>query len=160
MATHSNILAWKTHGQRSVVGCSPWGRRESDATKRLHFTSLQNRDKWVSLPGYQALSYCSCPIGTPWGVKGWERKVFWPQIAELHIKGMISMSWDSCVFPFMKWSEVRSLSRVWLFVTPWTIAYQAAPSTRFSRQEYWSGLPFPSPEDLPNSGIEPGSPAL
>ena len=44
--------------------------------------------------------------------------------------------------------------------TPWTVAYQAPPSMRFSRQEYWSGLPFPSPGDLPNSGIEPGSPAF
>ena len=57
-------------------------------------------------------------------------------------------------------SEVKSLSCVWLLVTPWTIAYQAPPSMEFSRQEYWSGLPFPSPEDLPNPGIEPGSPAL
>ena len=55
----------------------------------------------------------------------------------------------------MKW-----LSRVWLFATPWTVAYQAPPSMEFSRQEYWSGLPFPSPGDLPNPGIEPGSPAL
>ena len=45
-------------------------------------------------------------------------------------------------------------------MTPWAIAYQAAPSIGFSRQEYWSGLPFPSPGDLPDSGIEPGSPAL
>ena len=52
-----------------------------------------------------------------------------------------------------------SLSRVQLFATPWTVAYQA-PSMRFSRKEYWSGLPFPSPEDLPDPGIEPGSPAL
>ena len=51
-------------------------------------------------------------------------------------------------------------SRVWLFVTPWTVAYQASPSMGFSRQEYWSGLPFPSPGDLPNPGIEPRSPAL
>ena len=43
---------------------------------------------------------------------------------------------------------------------PWTVAYQAHPSMGFSRQEYWSGLPFPSPEDLPDSGIKPGSPAL
>ena len=56
--------------------------------------------------------------------------------------------------------KVRSLSRVRLFVTPWTVAYQAFPSMGFSRQEYWSGLPFPSPGDLPNPGIEPGSPAL
>ena len=44
-----------------------------------------------------------------------------------------------------KWSEVKSLSRVWLFATPWTVAYQASLSMGFSRQEYWSGLPFPSP---------------
>ena len=43
---------------------------------------------------------------------------------------------------------------------PWTIAHQAPLSMGFSRQEYWSGLPFPSPGDLPNPGIEPGSPAL
>ena len=47
-----------------------------------------------------------------------------------------------------------------LFVTPWTVAYQAPSSMGFSRQEYWSGLPFPSPGDLPNPGTEPGSPAL
>ena len=41
-----------------------------------------------------------------------------------------------------------------------TIAYQASPSVGYSRQEYWSGLPFPLPGDLPNPGIEPGSPAL
>ena len=56
--------------------------------------------------------------------------------------------------------KVKSLSRVRLFATPWTVAYQAPPSMGFSRQEYWSGLPFPSPGDLPNPGIEPGSPVL
>ena len=55
------------------------------------------------------------------------------------------------------WSEVKSLSRVQLFAMPWTVAYQAPPSMGFSRQEYWSGLPFPSPGDLPDPGIEPGS---
>ena len=44
--------------------------------------------------------------------------------------------------------------------TPWTVAYQAPPSMGSSRQEYWSGLPFPSPGDLPDPGVEPGSPAL
>ena len=56
--------------------------------------------------------------------------------------------------------EVKSLSRVRLFVTPWTAAYHAPLSMGFSRQEYRSGLPFPSPGDLPNPGIEPGSPTL
>ena len=55
---------------------------------------------------------------------------------------------------------VQSLSCVRLFAIPWTVAYHAPPSTGFSRQEYWTGLPFPSPEALPDPGIEPGSPAL
>ena len=59
-----------------------------------------------------------------------------------------------------KWSEVKWLSRVRLFATLWTVACQAPLSMGFSRQEYWSGLPFPSPGDLPDPGIEPGSPAL
>ena len=56
--------------------------------------------------------------------------------------------------------KVKSLSRVGLFATPWTVAYQAPPSMGFSRQECWSGLPFLSPGDLPDPGIEPGSDAL
>ena len=57
-------------------------------------------------------------------------------------------------------SEVKSLSHVQLFETPWTVAYQAPPSMGFSRQAYWSGVPFPPPRDLPGPGIEPRSPAL
>ena len=53
-----------------------------------------------------------------------------------------------------------SLSPVQLFMTPWTVAHQAPLSMGFSRQEYWSGLPFPSPGDLPDPGMELGSPAL
>ena len=45
-------------------------------------------------------------------------------------------------------------------VTPWTVAHQASPTVGFSSQEYWSGLPLPSPGDLPDPGTEPGSPAL
>ena len=53
---------------------------------------------------------------------------------------------------------MKSLSRVqW---SPWTVAHQAPQSMEFSRQEYWSGLPFPSPGGYPNPGIEPGSPTL
>ena len=55
---------------------------------------------------------------------------------------------------------MKSLSRVRLFATPWTVAYQAPLSMGFSRQEYWSRLPFPSPGDLPDPGIGPRSPAL
>ena len=57
-------------------------------------------------------------------------------------------------------SEVKSLSSVRLFATPWTVAYQAPLFMGFSKQEYWSGLPFPFPRDLPDPGIEPISPVL
>ena len=52
------------------------------------------------------------------------------------------------------------IAQLCLFATPWTIARQAPLSMGFSRQEYWSGLPFPPPGDLPNPGIEPVSPSL
>ena len=55
---------------------------------------------------------------------------------------------------------VAMLSHVWFFATLWTIALKVPLSVGFSRQEYWSGLLFPSPGDLPDSGIEPASPAL
>ena len=54
-----------------------------------------------------------------------------------------------------KESEVKSI-----FATPWTVAHQAPPSMGFSRQEYWSRLPFPTPGDLPNPGMESRSPAV
>ena len=56
--------------------------------------------------------------------------------------------------------KAKLLSRVRLFVTPWTVAHQDPPSMGFSRQEYWSGLPFLSPGALPDPGIRPRSPAL
>ena len=69
--------------------------------------------------------------------------------------------WQGCILLLCLFNLhaelVAWLSRVWLFVTPWTVAYQTPPSMGFSRPEYWSGLPFPSPGDLPNPGIEPRS---
>ena len=56
--------------------------------------------------------------------------------------------------------KVKSFSRVPLFAIPWTVTYQAPLSMEFSRQEYWSGLPLPSPGGLPDPGIELRSPAL
>ena len=75
-------------------------------------------------------------------------------------------AWHCCLLCFStvgfvesewKW---KSLSHVRLFVTPWTVARQDPLSMEFSRQEYWSGLPFPTPRDLPNPVIEPRSPTL
>ena len=66
--------------------------------------------------------------------------------------------WLIYSFNVKKWSEVKSFSHVRIFVTPWIVAYQAPPSMGFSRQEYGSGLSFPSSRDLPYTGIEPRSP--
>ena len=57
------------------------------------------------------------------------------------------------------WTQLKQLSSS-SFVTTWTVAHQCPLSMEFSRQEYWSGLPFPSPEDLPDPGIEAQPPAL
>ena len=61
---------------------------------------------------------------------------------------------------FPEFAQVKLFSHVWLFATPWTVACQAPLFMGFSRQEYWSGWPFPSSGDLPDPGIEPGSPTL
>ena len=74
-------------------------------------------------------------------------------------KGVLTLFllwWYYCMWKWKCWS----LSCVLLFVTPRTIACQAPLSMGFSRQEYWSGLPFPSPGDPPDPGTEPRSPAL
>ena len=69
--------------------------------------------------------------------------------------------YSQCLYmaPGTETGTVCSLSCVWLFPTPWTVARQASLPMAFSRQEYWSGLPFPPPGDLPNPGIKPRSPA-
>ena len=69
-----------------------------------------------------------------------------------------STTWEAHKAPVKV--KVKSLSRVWLFVTPWILAYQASPSMGFSKQGYWSGLLLLSPGDPPNPGIEPEFPAL
>ena len=61
--------------------------------------------------------------------------------------------WRCCHLPIFYSRKMHSLSRVRLFVIPWTVVYQAPLSMGFSRQEYWSGLPFPSLGDLPDPGI-------
>ena len=69
----------------------------------------------------------------------------------------LDLKWYSSYYEQVKMIVAQSLSDS---ATPWTIACQAPLSMEFSSQEYWSGLPYPSPGDLPVSGVEPGSPAL
>ena len=76
-------------------------------------------------------------------------------------QGMLPASYnDHEPSPAVTKRKVKSLSHVRFFATPWTVAYQAPLSMGFSRQEYWSGLPFPSPGDLPYPGSKPRSPTL
>ena len=86
--------------------------------------------------------------GSVFAALWWPRKVGWESGREAHKGG------DLCML------HVWVLSHVWLFVTPWTVACQALLSVKFSNQEYWNGLSFPPPGDLPDSGIEPVSPTL
>ena len=76
--------------------------------------------------------------------------------------GSMLCAFRSSQVPYMeeKKVKVKSRSRVPLFAIPWTVAYQVPVSMEFSRQEYWSGLPLPSPGDLSSPGIEPRSPTL
>ena len=98
----------------------------------------------------------------------WER----PEVGSLSLPNVSHIYTISMNFPFLPVKvinisfipkvkvKVKSLSRVRLSATPWTVAQQAPPSMGFSRQEYWSGLPFPFLGDLPDLGIKPRSPAL
>ena len=83
-------------------------------------------------------------------MSGWRNFILW----EKHTLMYLILTVCACV------CVCEPLSRVWLFATPWTVAYQVPLSMGFSRQEYWSGLPFSSLGDLPNPGIELQSSAL
>ena len=113
MAIHSNILACRIPWTEEPRRLCPWGHKESDTTKWLHFTFSQVED----------MSTCVCVC--------------------------------VCVCVYVFSHQVLSNS----FVTPWTVAHQASLSMGFPRQEYWSGLPFPSPGKLSNPGTEHASPA-
>ena len=87
----------------------------------------------------------------------------WPRKGETNSSKIIGGLHNRLLWHVYQWKwkvKVKLLSPVWLFATLWTVAHQAPPSMGFSRQKYWSGLPCPSPGDLPNPRIEPRSPAL
>ena len=79
-------------------------------------------------------------------------------VLSVNLSFSISKVVDLIRLPSRRADEVKSPSRVRLFATPWTVAYKSPLSMEFSRQEYWNGLPFSSPGDLPDPGIEPRSP--
>ena len=125
------FLPGKSHGQRSLVGYSPWGRKESNRTERLH----------SELAAAAAESLQSCPtLCDP--IDGSSPSSPVPGILQARTLEWVAISFSNA----WKWKvKVKSLGRVQLFMTPWTAAHQAPPSMGFSRQEYWSGVPLPSP---------------
>jgi len=123
-------------GQGGLARCDSWGRTESDTTERLNWMIIF----WYATI-YAAKSLQSCPTlcdpvdGSPPGSPV-------PGILQARTLEWVAISFSNA----WKWEvKVKSLSCVRLFMTPWTSAYQAPPSMGFSRQEYWSGLPLPSP---------------
>ena len=106
---------------------------------------------------------------TGWQDAYWKKKcwVMMPSDASLNLKKDIVLG--SVIFNIFMCNLDKNRKRWWLlghqvmfsiFATPWTVVHQAPLSMEFSRQEFWSGLPFPSPGDCPNPGIKPKSPAL
>ena len=98
-----------------------------------------------------------------WSTGEGNGKPLWYSFLENHMNSMKrhkDMTLKDELFQVSKKVKVKSLSHVRLFATPWTVAYQVSPSMGFSRPEYWSGLPFPSPGNLHDPGIEPGFPSL
>ena len=154
-------------GWRSVYNFRmPTGPQKDQGMVRvLELPSLQPSGRGEKARGGVNIGSClhdkaSIKIPELWGSQScWDgeykhsRRVTQPNSSEREAPALWTL-W------ILHYAPVKLLSHVRLFATPWTIAYQAPPSMGFSRQEYWSGLPFPSPGDLPNPGIEPRSSAL
>ena len=143
-----------SEGQRSLASCSPWDHKKSETIEWLNWTEEVVKDLKVEkmkayplsllLLSHSVMSNSLGPhrwqptkLPCPWGSPGKNIGVGF----HWKVKG-------------------KSLSRVWLLATPWTVAHRASLSMEFSRQEYCSVLPFPPPGDPPHPGIEPGSLAL
>ena len=131
--------------------------------RTLDWVTISFSNAWKWKVKVKLLS-CVRLLATPWTSAyqaplsmGFSRQEYWSGVP----LPSPANTYTHHLFMIMSWrSEVKLFSRVQLFATPWTVAYQAPQSMEFFRQEYWSGLPFPSPGDLSNPGIEPGSPAL
>ena len=125
------VAQWRDSWGQTRIWKAEWGAKR--ALKDLQETEQRWFSKWLE--------------GTGWGRV---RKNSWIDVgagAQAENREKVKV-------------KVKPLSRVWFFEIPRTVAYHAPPSMGFSMQEYWSGLPFPSPEDFPDPGIEPGSPTL
>ena len=141
-------MSWEYYWRQSYLWCLFEGIFES-----------------IDFPGGSD-SKASCLQGERRGFHPWVGKILWrrkwqatPIFLPGKCHGQRSLAGYSPRGHKMK-AKCWSLNHVRLFATPWTVACQAPPSMGFSRQEYWSGVPFPSPEYLPDPGLEPRSAAL
>ena len=158
MVTHSSILAWiipwteEPGGLQSLVSqsrtqFSDWAHIEAKASISGALLILTFKKPATSFKNVSAKSLQSCrtlcnsidgsPPGSPI-----------PGILQARTPEWVAISFSNA----WKWKvKVKSLSFVRLLATPWTAAYQAPPSMAFSRQEYWSGVPLPSPKNVSTS---------
>ena len=162
------FLPGSSQGQRSLAGCSPRGRRELDMTDQVKNNKTATQGTHT-LHVLRHLDIFGTQVDNCYRLKG---------SFSLGGKGLCSVNnpWTSCrqkeqrnnvphahqlkpVGGFHTLLVLSHFSRVRLFAALWTAALQAPLSMGFSRQEYWSGLSFPTPGGLPDSGIEPVSPA-
>ena len=157
MATHSSTLAWKIPWTEEPGGLQSMGFRRVGHnftfTFTFHFHALEKEMATHSSVLAWRILGTEEPGGLP--SMGLQSRTRLMRLSSSSSSSLL-LSFILChplllppsIFPSIRvfWSEVKSLSRVWLFVTPWTAAYYAPLSMGFSRQEYWSGLPFPSPD--------------
>ena len=146
--------------------------------RRLHRSQTGERTLWPRVPSWAPILAPLCTHSTATTTKTrkdvllssviFHRNFFLNHLKYEIKKVMSSFNWKNCIMVCVYvcvcvcvCALARALSlfsRIWLFMRLWTIARQAPQSMGFSRQEYWSGLPFPLPGDLPHSGMEPVSP--
>ena len=126
-------------GQGSLVCCSPWGHKESNTTEWLLWIELiEEVFIGVSLGTWGNIHLCPAAAAA-------KSLQLCPTLCNPRDSSPPGKNTGvGCHFR-LQCVKVKLLSRVWLFANPWTAAYQAPPSMEFSRQEYWSGLPLPSP---------------
>ena len=170
MATHSNLLAWRTHRQRRLVGYNPWGHKESDMTELLTPSLASILFSHPEFLRAHHMEWLQGVTAVRWLLDG--RYSFlseFPQSSLAHHPRWLQLL-VTVTSLFTNTARNRSLWTMTIAMKLrdtcslegklWTVAYQASQSMGFSRQEYWSGLPFPSPGDLPDPGIELRSSAL
>ena len=117
------LLPGKSHGQRCLVGCSPWGRKEVDTTEQLHFhfsLSCIGEGNGNSLQ-------CSC-LENPRNGGDWWAAIYGVTQSRTQLKWLSSSSSSTCIGRTYQFNSIQLLSCVWLFATPWTATHQASLS--------------------------------